>query len=770
MLSRLPKLLPAAVLLGLILALTTSSVPAQDPLPLLPPPGTQPVAAAQPAESADPNEPEVLARGPVHEAFATTAEAPTASPVVAKQPPDPIEELPPDQKPEGDNVQWISGYWHWDDDASQFIWISGFWRNTPPGRVWVPGSWREARGGWQWVQGFWQEAPPPQQQQQQPELQYLPQPPESLEIGPSAPALTTTSFYVPGSWVWNRGRFAWRTGFWIEHRPGWIWVPAHFRWTPVGYIFVDGYWDYPLGTRGVLFAPMYFPRPIYAQPAFVYTPTYVVSEPCMVGALFVRRGYGNYFFGDYFAPRYGTLGFNAWCGTIGPRGGFAIGFGVGRTWGYDPLWSYYSVAYRGTPAWSNGVSTLYGGRYSGTVARPPVNLVQQNTVINNITNVNVKNVTNNVTVVNKTVTVNKTNVTDVAMLAPVKVAKDLQPEAKVQAINAQARKAEADNSKQVREVGVQRKKLETAAAAKPVVKATDPPQTLKLDVPKTVAARAVIKDQTLTPPANPHRDIKAATKVDPKIDLKPDVHPVFDPKTNPRIDPKLNPKIDLTPKVDPKVKIDPKVDPKVDPKGKDPLPKVDPNPKIDPKGKIDPLPKIDPKLDPKGKDPLPKIDPKGKDPLPKIDPKGKDPKVDPKGKDPKDKDKEKDKDKGDPKKDPPPPPPPSSVSDAGLRSRLPALNVNPVPRVGPVVNNPLPARQPVFNPPVNNAKPVLPKVQPATPRPPVIQPKVNPPRPQVQPKLPVTQPRVVQPRTLPQPKAPAAKPDRTPKQRDKDRT
>jgi len=36
-------------------------------------------------------------------------------------------------------------------------------------------------------------------------------------------------------------------------------------------------------------------------------------------------------------------------------------------------------------------------------------------------------VTNNVTVVNKTVTVNKQNVTDVAMLAPAKVVKDLQP-------------------------------------------------------------------------------------------------------------------------------------------------------------------------------------------------------------------------------------------------------------------------------------------------------------------------------------------------------
>ncbi|MFO0821968.1 MAG: hypothetical protein U0792_02425 [Gemmataceae bacterium] len=180
-------------------------------MPQLPPPAvpfpTQPVQSTQPAqpEQADPNESEVLARGPVHEAFATTVEMPVASPVVMKQPPDPIEELPPEEKPAGDNVLWIPGYWHWDDDDDRFIWISGFWRSAPPGRLWVPGSWREVRGGWQWAPGFWQE-PPPQQavqpaQAQEPEIQYLPPPPATIEVGPTTPAATATSFYVPGSWV-----------------------------------------------------------------------------------------------------------------------------------------------------------------------------------------------------------------------------------------------------------------------------------------------------------------------------------------------------------------------------------------------------------------------------------------------------------------------------------------------------------------------------------------------------------------------------------------
>src|SRR5438477_5123878 len=72
---------------------------------------------------------EVLTRGPVHEAYADPGVTPTeAPPIVPKQPPELISELPPDQKPEGENVIWIPGYWTWDEDRNDFIWLSGFWR------------------------------------------------------------------------------------------------------------------------------------------------------------------------------------------------------------------------------------------------------------------------------------------------------------------------------------------------------------------------------------------------------------------------------------------------------------------------------------------------------------------------------------------------------------------------------------------------------------------------------------------------------------------
>src|SRR5438093_8875804 len=99
---------------------------------------------AQPAPADADEGVEVLTRGPVHEAFAETiAFDPQPGIVVPKAPPDPIEELPPDERPEGANVAWIPGYWAWDDDREDFLWVSGIWRSLPPGRQWVSGYWSQ---------------------------------------------------------------------------------------------------------------------------------------------------------------------------------------------------------------------------------------------------------------------------------------------------------------------------------------------------------------------------------------------------------------------------------------------------------------------------------------------------------------------------------------------------------------------------------------------------------------------------------------------------
>ena len=101
--------------------LLSAGVSAQGPADTPPPPPTLPA----------PEGVEVLARGPVHEAYAEPTEVrPEASPLITKQPPEPINEWPPDQKPEGDNVQWIPGYWGWDQDQGDYLWVSGFWQHA----------------------------------------------------------------------------------------------------------------------------------------------------------------------------------------------------------------------------------------------------------------------------------------------------------------------------------------------------------------------------------------------------------------------------------------------------------------------------------------------------------------------------------------------------------------------------------------------------------------------------------------------------------------
>src|SRR5229473_1522007 len=170
----------------------------------------------------------ILTRGPIHEAFAQpTTLAPDAGPLVPKAPPEPIPEEPPEQKPEGANVQWIPGYWSRDADTKGWVWVSGLWRAVPPNRRWVPGHWAKADDGWRWVAGFWA-------RDTQEEVNYLHEPPASLENGPSVLAPDDECVYVPGLWVYHSAQYRWRPGYWLNCRPGWTWCASHYQWTPRG--------------------------------------------------------------------------------------------------------------------------------------------------------------------------------------------------------------------------------------------------------------------------------------------------------------------------------------------------------------------------------------------------------------------------------------------------------------------------------------------------------------------------------------------------------
>ncbi len=314
-------------------------------------------AQEAPAQTMEPDaeaEVEILTRGPVHEAFAEPlADNPEQGVVVPQEPPQPIEEVAPEEIPEGDNVQWIPGYWFWDEELEDFIWISGVWRDPPPDHSWVPGYWTPVEGGWVWTPGFWAAAAIE-------EVEYLPEPPQSVEVGPSSPAPSDDHLWAPGAWTWTETRYVWRPGYWVAADPNWIWSPAHYVWTPRGYVYVDGYWDRPFETRGVVFAPVYVRPAVYMRPHYVYRPSIVIRVDFLASAIFVTSHSRHYYFGDYYGDVYYRRGFRPW---------FEINR---RSRGHDHIYAHHRWRHgRWDRSWEQNLHNDYMHRRRNPDARPP---------------------------------------------------------------------------------------------------------------------------------------------------------------------------------------------------------------------------------------------------------------------------------------------------------------------------------------------------------------------------------------------------------------
>ena len=266
--------------------------------------------------------------GPVHEAFATSLQLnPVPVPVAPKAPPVSVNEMPNANRPAGENVQWIDGYWVYDGKAERFLWVSGLWRKLPPGRQWTPTKWQKVDGGFRRIAGSW--LPDDMKDEQIVKLEELP---KSLEKGPEVAKPQEDAFWVPGSWekesdvvaqadapakiktdgpaeivdtpkpmakVERNGEYVWNSGMWSQSYDDWIWVPAHYVWTPSGNRRVEGYWDYPWSIRGRLNAccgeptPNYVPQPLNTEDRYTN--------------LWTDTATGNYYYGDYANRGYENL-------------------------------------------------------------------------------------------------------------------------------------------------------------------------------------------------------------------------------------------------------------------------------------------------------------------------------------------------------------------------------------------------------------------------------------------------------------------------------
>ncbi|HMC88393.1 MAG TPA: YXWGXW repeat-containing protein [Gemmataceae bacterium] len=419
---------------------------------------------------------EVLARGPVHEAFATPTTEPVPTKPVAKEPPKPLEEMPPAEKPEG-NVTWIAGYWAWDDDKNDYLWVSGTWRVAPPNKKWVAGYWKEDGNQWRWVPGFWTAAEAEQQATAQ-QITYLPAPPAPPETAGPGQAPTADSFYVPGHWVfhnagyvtiggaavWREAGYAWEAGYWARVQPGYVWVAAHYRWTPSGFVYIPGYWDLVIANRGVLYAPVYVDT-VVVGPRFVYTPAYCVRDTIVLDAMFVRPCYCHYYFGDYYEPRYHELGFET-CIVYSRRH-------------YDAVFVYERYQHRADPRWESVQIDISLGRSAGRYPVPPRTLVQQNVIVqNNVTINNINNV-KNVNVVNNNTTVNRT-VNNSQVLMPTS---QLAASKGIRTVplDTGARQQAQQQAQAIRQVAMQRSQTEVPVRPGQAIQ----PRTASLNVPHT---------------------------------------------------------------------------------------------------------------------------------------------------------------------------------------------------------------------------------------------------------------------------------------------
>ncbi|MEI6653388.1 MAG: hypothetical protein WCP45_01355 [Verrucomicrobiota bacterium] len=302
---------------------------------------------------------QVLTRGPLHEAFAViVTHNPKPGIIVSKTPPEDIGEEPPGDRPEGTHIAWVPGYWAWDDERSEFLWIGGIWRALPPSREWIVGYWGKITQGYQWTSGYWADAT-------ESETTYLPEPPAPKDTGPKAAAPAADCRWTPGYWIWTQGSYQWAAGYWAQGQTDWDWTPPHYVWSPRGYIHVKGYWDYPAERRGVVFAPINFSADESSRAGLTYAPRIAIDPMLLAEHLFLRPSYGQYYFGDYYASRYKQGGF------VSP-----VAFQMSRD-GYDPVFAYRRWVHRLDRGWENRVASSYQYRSDNAAARPPLTWAAQ---------------------------------------------------------------------------------------------------------------------------------------------------------------------------------------------------------------------------------------------------------------------------------------------------------------------------------------------------------------------------------------------------------
>ncbi len=217
--------------------------------------------------------------GPIHEAFVTPSSGRLLLDAVAEQPPQDITERIPKQLDL--QAEWISGYWHWDFDLQDFVWVSGVWRRPPPGHQWISGYWKSIEEEWVWISGYWSKVLP----QHTHYIGVAPPDPIDENMGPPP---TSHYFWVPGHWffLFDINEYRWVSGHWEELDPNWVYIPSHYTWSPGGYVFIPAYWDWVIEERGTAYSAVIIDPDYRYQ--IVFEPILILDSQEIVKRLFVR--------------------------------------------------------------------------------------------------------------------------------------------------------------------------------------------------------------------------------------------------------------------------------------------------------------------------------------------------------------------------------------------------------------------------------------------------------------------------------------------------
>jgi hypothetical protein len=283
-------------------------------------------------------------------------------------------------------------------------------------------------------------------------------------------------------------------------------------YAPRGYVFVDGYWDYSVGRRGVLFAPVYFDAGVYTRPGFSYSPTTVINPAVFANCLFLRPQYQHYYFGDYYDASYQAAGFYP-----------SYSYNSGR-FGYDPIYAHDRWQHRQDRGWEQRQQADFQNRRAHEDARPPRTWAAQRAVSAG----EVRSAERNFVVA-----------------APFsQVTKSASGPLRFQPVDQLERQKLAQHGQEVQRFREQRQKLETPVAA---ASAAPPPKEFtpaRVPVPRSpIVARPVTELGKEHVPPQVHEAPKPDLRVEPKPRVnrpapQPQpkvVHPVAQPQPQPRV-------------------------------------------------------------------------------------------------------------------------------------------------------------------------------------------------------------------------------------------